>query len=567
MGLSSISRNLLCLSLVTFGIAAPVSAAPKLRLDKTTIGPISISQGSNGSAQVVSALNGGDGNLKLTAASSASWLTASVQSQQSCGTFGAGCIPINLALSTASLAKGSYTGIVTLSDPNAIDAPQTITVTVLIGGGVPDSITLWAPASGKAVSQSFTTAKSVNTNVSSTNPSAASLSIAAPSAGSFATVFSYTLTAQATPGTADGAYTGSLTVTGSSVPAENKAVPITVNVTAKPIAVPSALSGFRIASGAAKQLQYIALNNISGGALTATAATPTGGSWLTTTIVSGYIGVTADPTGLSPGSYQGSVSIASNAANSPTVVPVQLDVLSAGPPLVLPGGVLNNATYERGAQLALGELPAVFGQQFTNGDVAQAQNLPLPTSLGGATVFINDQPVPIYYVSANQINFQIPYEAQVGDATLRVDRDGQRGNTVSISIATSQPKLLAAVGQSGQLASSPFGGPATPVTIGSYLTVYALGLGPTSPPVASGAGAPSSPLATVHGTNLMFFGTGGLFQSPASQAPQFIGLSPGFVGLYQINVQVPADAPRGPSVPFFLQGDAGVSNSLLLNIQ
>lgn len=543
--------------------------APKLRLDATTVGPLSIAQGANGSVQTINALNAGDSPLNLTATSSATWLSANVQRAQSCGTLGANCNPVSISLNTASLAKGSYTGVITLSDPNAIDAPQTITVTVNIGGGVPDNLTLYVPTNGAPVTQSFNTARPVTTSVNS--PSQVNLSIAAPGGGSFATVFSYTLTAKANAGAAEGTYNGSIAVSNSSVAGENKTVPLTLTVTSQPVAQASAISGFRVATGAAKQTQYIAVSNLGSGTLTLaapTAATTSGGStWLTTSLVSGFVAITADPTGLQPGSYQGTVTINSNAANKAVAVPVQFDVLPSGAPVVKAGGVVNNATFEVGAQLAQGELPAIFGEQFITGDPQQVPTPPWPTTLGGASVFVNDLPAPVYYVSANQVNFQIPFDAETGPGTVRIDRNGVRGNTVSVAIAKYAPKLLIAVNQAGAVASSPFGGAAAPAQAGTYLTIYALGLGQTGPPVQAGEAAPANPLATVPGTNLVYFGAGGLFSNPISQVPQFIGLSPGFSGLYQINVQIPLTAPKGAAVPVFLQGDVGTSNTLKFNIQ
>ena len=562
------SRHILLSTVLTIGIASQLSAAGKLRLDKTAIGPISVATGANGGIQIVNAVNAGDTPLNLTATSSVPWLSVVVSPRQSCGTLGANCNPINISLNTSGLAAGSYTGVITVADPNAIDAPQTISVTVAVGGGVPDNLTFFLPTTGAEVSQTFTTARQVTTSVN--QPPQVSLSVAAPAGGSFASVFSYTVTAKANPGAAAGTYNGAILVSGSSVGSENRNVPVTLNVTASPVANPSAISRFRIAQGAAKQTQFIAVNNLGAGTLTvasAAAATTSGGSWATTQIVSGFVGVTADPAGLAPGTYQGTVTIASNAANNSIVVPITLEIVAAGPPLVLAGAVVNNATFERGLQLAQGELPAVFGEQFTTGEAVQATSLPLPTTLGGATVFINDQPVPLYYVSANQINFQVPYDAAVGEGTLRVDRGGTRGNTVSIAISRSAPRLLIAVNQAGAVVSTPFGGAATPVQAGSVVVIYALGLGPTIPAVPSGAAAPSSPLARVPGTNDVFFGTGGLFNDPVSQTPQFVGLTPQFVGLYQINVQIPADAPKGAATPVFLQGDAGTSNKLLFTIQ
>ncbi len=562
------SRTFLYISVLTFGISAQLWGAGKLRLDNTTVGPISVAQGANGPTITVNAVNAGDSPLSLAANSSVSWLSASVAKTQSCGTLGAQCNPISISLNTGGLAKGSYTGTVTVSDPNAIDAPQNITVTVLVGGGVPDSLTLYLPANGAPVTQNFSTARTVTTSVNA--PGGVSLSVAAPGGGSFATVFNYTLTAKAV-GAAPGTYNGSLTVSGSTVGSENKTVPITFNVTSNPIAaLSSSAVNFRIAQGAAKQTSYIAASNLSSGTLTLSApaaSTTTGGNWLASSLVSGYVGVTADPTGLQPGTYQGTVTVASNAANNSVPVPVTLTILPSGAPVIQAYGVVNNATYEKGAELGLGELPAIFGDQFTTGDPAAATTLPLPTTLGGASVYVNDQPAPLYYVSANQINFQVPYEAAPGVATVRVDRNGQRGNTVSVTLSKSAPKLLVAVTPDVKVVSTPFGGAATPVTAGSVVTIYALGLGQTSPAVRSGEAAPSSPLANVPGfNNQVYFGNGGLFGKPVSQTPQFIGLSPGFVGLYQINIQVPANTPKG-IVPVYLQGDVGTSNQLQFNIQ
>ena len=51
------------------------------------------------------------------------------------------CIPIQVGFQTSALARGSYTGTITVSDPNAVDAPQTIVVTVAVGGTQSVSIT------------------------------------------------------------------------------------------------------------------------------------------------------------------------------------------------------------------------------------------------------------------------------------------------------------------------------------------------------------------------------------------------------------------------------------------
>ena len=73
---------------------------------------------------------------------------------------------------------------------------------------------------------------------------------------------------------------------------------------------------------------------------------------------------------------------------------------------------------------------------------------------------------------------------------------------------------------------------------GSVAQLYVNGLGPVSSTPPSGEPAPSSPLATTLAVPEVVIGG-----RPA--AVQFSGLAPGYVGLYQVNVFVPADAPAG----------------------
>ena len=72
--------------------------------------------------------------------------------------------------------------------------------------------------------------------------------------------------------------------------------------------------------------------------------------------------------------------------------------------------------------------------------------------------------------------------------------------------------------------------------------IYAIGFGQTNPAVESGVAAPSSPLAQLSNV-LVRFGVPGLFDSSIPVGAQFAGLTPTFVGLYQINVQVPVGVP------------------------
>src|SRR5580658_7759305 len=74
--------------------------------------------------------------------------------------------------------------------------------------------------------------------------------------------------------------------------------------------------------------------------------------------------------------------------------------------------------------------------------------------------------------------------------------------------------------------------PTAPAKPGDYLTVYVTGLGAVSNQPADGAASPGNPLANATATATATIGG-----QTANVA--FAGLTPGNVGLYQVNVQVP----------------------------
>ena len=496
------------------------------------------------------------------------------------------CIQVQIGFRTSSLARGKYTGLVTVSDPNAVDAPQTIAVTVWVGSGIPDSLDLYAAPNS---STTYEFGSNSNLNASVVNPGGGPvISVLSQGGGSFSFNRTYQVTARVPAGTFDGDYRGSFSVTGSTFTADNKTVPVAVHVTSDPIAVPSPTSvSFRIAQGAAKVDKWVFFSNSGLGTLSLSGVSGTT-SWLTAKVQGGLVVLTADPTGLSPGTSTATITVASNAKNGPINIPVSLTVLATAGPTVFFQGVLDNALFQPGDSttpvIAPGGIVAVTGEQFSTASAAQAASLPLGTSLGGATVFVNNSPVPIYYVSAShvineggQINFLIPYSTPTGEAILRVDRDGQRGNSVSVPIAAVAPRLLRL--GIGDYAIAVFGDgytfpiPATPginsrpAKAGDALTFYALGMGKTTPGVTDGTAAPGAePLARVS-TPKVWFGQSSLPGTGASADAFFAGLTPGLVGLYQVNVIVPPNPPKGDNIPVFIEMNGATSNRVNIAVQ
>jgi uncharacterized protein (TIGR03437 family) len=249
-----------------------------------------------------------------------------------------------------------------------------------------------------------------------------------------------------------------------------------------------------------------------------------------------------------------------------------MDVLPVGPPLSYYQSVVDNATFQVGAAVAPGGLVIVRGEQFTMAPPVIAQTLPLGTSLGGATVYVNGVAAPIYYVAAShilnqggQITFQMPYGTPAGQATVRVDRNDngvvQTGNTISAQVQKVAPKLLQ-VTFPDYVSSPEEGGalPFRPATAGDTLVFFGLGFGQTSPPATEGVPVPG--LVTVSGC-VMVFGEGSPQSPSISATPSYCGLTPGSVGLYQVNVTVPAGIHPDNFVPVLLSIGSTASNSSL----
>ena len=610
-------------SVMALGGFGTLGATPMLRLVSATVGPLSIAPGSNGINQTVEAYNAGDGTLSLSVSSSATWLTPSVGAARACTTTTAAtsCVPLIFGLNTASLAASStaYTGIVTVSAPNTVDAPQTITVTVLIGGAVPSSVNVYVPpyvappAAASAVSVPFTTGNYITGKVT-TQDGANWLSLTLSGAGSVQSTYPYmiNITPQAsnTAGNTYTAYTGSIVTSGSSFTPDNKTIAVTMNVTSLPIAQPSVTQlTQQLASGAPPITQYISFGNSGLGTLAVSGGTVTGstlsGSGISSEILGPtLVGVVFDPTGLPANTYTGSVSYASNAVNSPTVIPVTFQVVDAGAPTVFYQGVVDDAVFGGdGFTVTPGDVMALFGQQLSFAAPTSGPQPPLATTLGGSQVLVNGQAVPLYFSSYGQINFQIPVDTAAGTALVQVTTTDtyppttlatlQTSNTVSVNVAPRAPRLLLLYGTGGfgaivdasqgngfntlpmpTTVSEP-GFITQPASRGDVLTIYAIGLGPTNPPVATGQPAPDGsaghPLAQLTSMPTVVFGEDreGLLVEvsvpPASVA--YAGLSPYYAGLYQVNVAIPADSPTGTVQVSLSFADGTASNQVNIQVQ
>ena len=238
-------------------------------------------------------------------------------------------------------------------------------------------------------------------------------------------------------------------------------------------------------------------------------------------------------------------------------IPISYTILPA--PAITAAGIIDNAAFQ--APVAPGSYIAIFGQNLVdplllvnpNGDLSTP--LPggaLPLMLDGVTVSF-DVPsagisVPGYvtFVSSGQVNVWVPRELQGQSSVqvkLTVDEEfgSIYGNVVTIPLNDYAPQMFqigtgiaAAEDLSGNVITS-----SNPIARGQYVVLYANGLGPVTNSPASGDAALSG--ASLSQTTTPATVTIG------GQTAQvlFSGLAPGFAGLYQLDVLVPASLSAG----------------------
>jgi uncharacterized protein (TIGR03437 family) len=225
--------------------------------------------------------------------------------------------------------------------------------------------------------------------------------------------------------------------------------------------------------------------------------------------------------------------------------------------------IVNSATYQSGVPVGAGGLAALFGSGLASREETTS-GAPWPTALAEREVVVNDEiKAPLQYLSGTQVNFQVPSGAPLGldRIAVRLSETGELVGGGSVAIAASSPGLFtttqdgsgqaAAVNQDGRVNSS-----SNPALKGSVITLFGTGQGQVSPPVPDSIAAPLSPLShtvTVPTSD----GRTCVTSQPAMCVAiadrfgevQYSGLAPGFVGLWQINVKIPAEVAAGNAIP------------------
>jgi uncharacterized protein (TIGR03437 family) len=233
--------------------------------------------------------------------------------------------------------------------------------------------------------------------------------------------------------------------------------------------------------------------------------------------------------------------------------------------LILPSftaaGVVNSASYAAGTA-APGAIMSLFGVGLGS-NWASAASGPA-TTLAGLRINIGgvSNPAPLFYASPSQVSFQMPYEAS-GATTLTLTREDGKTTTVNVNVGDAQPGLFTSDSSgtgpaAATLADSSLLSSANPATRGNVVVLYATGLGSVAPSAITGAGA-TGPAACVNPVTVTVGGR--------TVIPDYAGLTPGYPGLYQVNVRIPADLATTGDVPLKVTAAGVDSNSVTLAVR
>jgi uncharacterized protein (TIGR03437 family) len=220
-------------------------------------------------------------------------------------------------------------------------------------------------------------------------------------------------------------------------------------------------------------------------------------------------------------------------------------------PTIQPNGVVNAAGSR--SVIAPGSLISIFGSGLASG-LSVSNSVPVSSKLGDVdSVMIGGTAAPLVFVSDSRINAQVPWGVAPGQTNVVVSRAGVASPPMAVQVNQFAPALFSLnLGTQQAIATNADGtivGPAGslpgvsshPAAAGDTITLFATGLGPVDPAMADGTPAPGDGSGlTTNPVSVLIGGTQGTVNSA--------GLSPQFVGVYQLSVVVPAGVTPGGAI-------------------
>lgn len=527
----------------------------------------------------------------------------------------AGSQTLTLSAVPGSLHTGVYDALVTVNAPNAKNAPQFISVRLAVQPAdaapvatiQPAGLALFPTAGGATVEGSFKIytsggSKSLGYVVSASTFDGAAWLSTTPVAGALRSSSDIaTVTVRANPARlAPGSYAGKILVAFDTGVTQTVNVSLVVRAASTSAGSPQIMGrdfGVLADSNCASSQNVVQYSLVDGFTVLPSQSTPllvrvfdACGTKLTASTVvasfnNGDEAITLTP--LQNDAYVGmwhttnrskvTITFEARASGLPngrvsvdgTVAP--LGTLGLGMPSINPHGVVNAASYAKDAPLAPGQIISLFGSSLgTDAAGVGATTKPLPLTLNNVSAKLGDQDLPLYFANNNQVNAQVPPDVAPGQSLpLAVKVNGMVSPVEMVTFAAVQPGIF--LWGAPDPATGLYNGVITfadyrvvtassPAHAGDYIIIWATGLGATTPAVKAGEASPLSPLAVVNEPVSVSIGG-------KEVAAGWAGLTPYLVGLYQVNVQIPAGVPTGNTVQVFLKQNGVKSNIVTIPVR
>ena len=263
-------------------------------------------------------------------------------------------------------------------------------------------------------------------------------------------------------------------------------------------------------------------------------------------------------------SWAGDVNATTRAASllisSPKVVTAQLDRV----PFTPPGALRNAAGLTPEDIVAAGSAASIHGVNLA--PVAETGPAsPLKQTLANVTVRLADRLLPLFFVSPDQINLQLPSDLGEGSKTLIVRWEGKPEVKVDFTVARNAPGLF-----TSPIDDTPFGAilhadgkpvtPDSPARKGETVTLLGTGFGPLLGLVPDGFALPEGP-------SFMLADAVEIVAGDAVLKPVYAGVAAGRVGLQAVRVVIGDGLPQSTNVEVKVRVNGHESNTVLLPLE
>ena len=315
--------------------------------------------------------------------------------------------------------------------------------------------------------------------------------------------------------------------------------------------------------------QATAVAPAAGGSGAVNVSAGAGCSWAAASSA-GWVSLAAPASGTGSGALNYTVAANAGVARSTTLAIAGISFTiqqSALPPAIAPSGVVNAASFT--PAISPGSLATLFGANLADDTYLPSQLLDanyhfITGTPDGVTVSVGARPAPLIYVSAGQINFQVPWETPLGTAvSVQVTRAGVSSSVETVAIASAASPSVFLYDDASRLAwvtgTADEGCAVTQCAVqarGIY-QLWANGLGPKTVTLQDGVGAPEAVVPVIGGYASCQLTIGGI-----AAEVRYCGAAPGEI-IDQVNFVYPDGIPPGPPVAASLTVNGATGTFLL----